>query len=46
MADRDAEFNLTANDRTGPAVESAADGFEHLGREADKATRKIDDLGR
>lgn len=45
MADRDAEFNLTANDRTGPAVESAADGFEHLGREADKATRKIDDLG-
>lgn len=45
MPDRDAEFTISAKDRSAPAVEGAADNFEHLGREADRATRKIDDLG-
>ncbi len=45
MPDRDVDFQITAHDKTGPATERAADGFEHLGREADKAKRKIDDLG-
>lgn len=45
MPERDVEFQLTARDKTGPAVKGAADGFEHLGDKADKAKRKIDDLG-
>src|SRR6476469_983275 len=45
MPERDAEFTLSARDNTAHATESAADGFEHVGREADKAQRKIDEVG-
>jgi hypothetical protein len=45
MADRDATFDVNANDKSGPAVRSAADGFERLGDKADKAKRRIDGLG-
>lgn len=45
MADRDAEFTLSARDRTGPAVKSAADGLEKVADKADKAQRKIDEVG-
>lgn len=45
MADRDVEFSITATNKSGPAVEGAADGLERLGHEADKAKRKVDNLG-
>jgi hypothetical protein len=45
MPDRDVEWNLTANDRSGAAARSAADGLEKVSDKADKAQRKLDDLG-
>lgn len=45
MPDRDAEFTISAKDRSGPAVEGAADGFERMGNQASKAERKLDSLG-
>jgi len=41
----DVEFRITATDDSGHATNSAADGFEHVGHEADKAKRRVDDLG-
>lgn len=45
MPDRDVEFNVTANDKSKTATESAARGFEQLSDKADKATKSTDRLG-
>jgi predicted nucleic acid-binding Zn-ribbon protein len=45
MADRDVEWDLKATDHSGAASRSAADGLEKVADKADKAKRKLDDLG-
>jgi hypothetical protein len=41
----DVEFNIVANDKSGPAVRGAGDGLDRFGDKASKAAKKVDELG-
>lgn len=44
--DRDAHFDVTATDKSGPAVTAAARGLDNLGDQANQATRQLTQLER
>lgn len=44
--DRDAHFDVTATDRSGPAVTAAARGLDNLGDQANQATRQLSQMER